>query len=136
MRRIRLAARVADMLPEFAVKQTLSAALGVHFLYSLAGSLTVFTLPRTLSNLSRFRTIDFLYISSFFLTFGESLSFANLARTFRAFFKLSSFVIGRRQRLPGHRRELDLGKVCGARPGPLPQPWSQTKIEQKLLEWI
>ena len=130
MRRIWLAPRVSGMLPEFALKQTLSAALGVHFLYSLTGSLTVFTLPRTLSNLSRFRTIDLLYISCFFLTFGESLSFANLARTFSAFFQLSSFVIGRRQRLPGHRREQDLGKVCGARPGSLPQPWSQTKLNK------
>ena len=66
MRRIRLAPRVADMLPEFAVKQTLRKALGVHFLYSLTGSLTVFIFPLTLSNLSRFRTIDLLYISGLF----------------------------------------------------------------------
>ena len=95
MRRIRLAPRVADMLPEFALKQTLRKAAGVHFLYSLTLSLTVFTLPHKVSNLSRLRTIVLLYCSSFFLTFLESLLFANLARTLRAFFKLSDRVIGR-----------------------------------------
>ena len=95
MRRIRLAPRVADMLSEFAVKQTLRKAVGVHFLYSLTLSLTVFTLPHKLSNLSRFRTIVLLYCSKFFLTCLESLPFANLTRTIRAFFKLSDRVIVR-----------------------------------------
>ena len=95
MRRIRLAPRVADMLPEFAVKQTLRKAVGVHFLYSLTLSLTVFTFPHKLSNLSRFRTIVLLYCFSFFLTFMESLLCANLLRTLRACFKLSDRVIGR-----------------------------------------
>ena len=128
VRRIRLAPRVSDMLPEFAVQQTLRKALGVHFLYSLTGSLTVFIFPLTLC---------------FFLIFGESLPLANLELVLQAFFKRSSFVIGA-------IRSTSSAASTPSGPSPRTRSWESmrsaawipstavvsNKIQQKWLEWI